>query len=236
MSLSLTDILAAIQQNHKRDDREATARTGITLAIQELPKFYEFEILRTSIDQPILAEGGSVDLPDGALKVLEVRFMNGILSYALPIQRREVVLRDYPDLDTIPSSYPVKGYLEGTKVYLAPKTAIDATVRINYTILPSFTVDDDTSLLAPAVPLIDKFLIEYATGWVFQSLQMFNEAMFWMTRAGGSLQASIDFDMRKPVEQRRIQPVSTFDHRIFNPLDPFEFRSSSFEDRGYHGT
>lgn len=228
MSLSLTQILSAVQRNHKRDDREDDARTGITLAIEEIPKFHEFEVLRTSSDITISIDGGSVDIPDEALKLLEVRWINGILSYPLPVRNRELILREYPNLDSIPASYPVKCYVESSKVYVAPRTSIDAVIRLNYTILPSFTTDDDSSSISPAIPLVDKFLIEYATGWVFQTLQLYNEATWWMTRAGASLQASIDFDLRKPVEDRRIQPAGTVDPQIADPLDPFNFAPNSY--------
>lgn len=228
MSLSLTSILTAIQQNHKRDDREATARTGILLALQEIPKFHEFEISRTSVDLPISTDAGSVDLPDDVLKILEIRWINELLSYQLPLKNRELILRRFPNLDAIPSSYPVECYLEGTKIYIAPRTSLDAAIRVNYTILPSFNDSDDSSTISPAIPLVDKYLIEYGTGWVFQSLQMFNEAGFWMQRAGASLQASIDYDLRKPAEDRRIQPVGTVEPRVWDPLDPFNFNETSF--------
>lgn len=226
--MSLTTILAAIQQNHKRDDREDVARTGVLLAIQEIPKFHEFEISRTSIDQTISIDGGSVDIPSNCLKILEVRWINGLLSYQLPVRNREVVLREFPNLDSLTSSYPIKAYIEGTKVYVAPRVSIDAAILLNYTILPSFTDGDDSSRLSPDIPLIDKYLIEYATGWVFQSLQLFNEAAFWMQRSGASLQATIDFDLRKPVEDRRIQPVGTVEPQMFDPLDPFNFNPNSY--------
>lgn len=232
--MTLTEILAAILANHQRktqggsDTKGVQARVGVKLAIQQIPKFHDFEICRTSTDVPLQVEDGSIDLPDGMLKLLEVRFMNGLLSYKIPLVNRERVTAMYPDVDTLASSYPEWVYIEGSKLYMAPRTAFAESLRLQYNTLPSFDATDDGSSLTPAIPLIDQYLIEYGTGWVFRSLQMFNESNVWMSNAVASLQASILFDLRKPGEDRRLQPFSPRDLiPALDPTDPFNFEPNS---------
>ncbi len=231
--MTLIEILTSVKANHARvtqagvDTKDAVARVGVKLAIQELPKFHEFEVLRTSTDIPIAAEAGNVDVPDGILKLLEVRYMNDLLSYTLPIKNREWVTRRYPDLDALSSSYPIHCYQEGSKIYVAPRSAFDVSLRLQYTTLPSFDATDDGSSLSPAIPLIDRYLISYATSWVFKSLQLFNEAGQWMADAVNELQAAMAFDLRKPGEDRRIDGFSPFERKIMDPTDPFNFEPNS---------
>jgi hypothetical protein len=231
--MNLAEILTAIKSNHARvtqsgtDTKESIARTGVKLAIQEIPKFHDFDVLRTSVDMAIQAGDGSLTLPDGILKIEEVRYMNGLLSYMIPLKNRELVTRGYPDVDTLAASYPIMCYQEGSQLYLAPRSRIALPIRIQYTVLPAFDDADDSSSLTPAIPLIDKYLICYATAWVFNSLQMFNESAAYNSQAVAQLQAAIAYDLRHPGEDRRIQPFAPSERRVMNPLDPFNFETNS---------
>lgn len=226
-SLSLTNILASIFANHRRDDRETVARVGVKLALEEFPKFYDFDVLRQSTDVTYLTGASTIDLPDGLLKLREVRIMNGLQSYQLLVKNREFVTRLFPDLDTISTGRPIYCYIEGSKIYFAPRTSIDCSIRLSWIILPAFSTTDDSQSVSPDVPLISKYLIAYGTAWVFKSLQLFNEAQQWFAEATNELQAAIMFDQRKPAEDRRIQPFTSGEAVSRDPLDPFNFYPTS---------
>lgn len=229
--MTLTQILSAVVSNHKRqnqdgsDERDTVARTGVSLAIDDITKFHDFEGLKTSVDLTISAEGAYVDLPDGLLKIFEVRFMDGLQSRKMSLKNREIVTRDFPDLDTMSSSFPALCYQEGSRLYIAPRTSIDASIRVRYSTAPSFA--DDDSELSPVLQGSDRYLIEWATGWVFQSLQLYQESNMWFQRAGGSLSSMIQLDMRKPGQDNVMEPVGLYPSTLRDPLDPFNFQPNS---------
>jgi hypothetical protein len=215
-----TAILAAVQTNHNRTDRDTIAETGLNLALQEMVKDFDWKRLKTTLDVSVESGDTYVQMISGFLKVTEIRFINDTQSYPIEFKNREQVLRDFPNVDADDAGgYPMFAYIEGDQLFIVPKINTTGTIRVVYYATPTFPTTEDE--ISPFIPSLDQFLISYATSWVFMSLQMFREASTWMSIALASLEGAKALDMREGAENRIRQGFQSVAQTVLNPEDPF---------------
>lgn len=219
--MTRSELLAAVQLNHLRDDKAAVARVGLELAVDDLLKVYDFEKLLMTQDSTISTDDDHVAFPEGMSQLLEVRYIRDLNSYVIPVKDRQQVLRDYPNATAVPSTYPWRAYVEGGQLYWVPRNTFDgAIIRMSYISRPSWVSDDEE--LSPTIPNLDRYFISYATSWVFDSLQAFQISATWMSKAMSALQGAIEQQRRRPANDTRKEFVETTPERsAYNPNDPF---------------
>lgn len=222
--MTKTEIITAVKSNlGDRDDKNSVITTGLTLALEDLTKDFDWRQLEAVSETAVAAEDEYVLLPDGWMTIKEVRFMNGLQSYILPLKNRVTVLRDYPDVDTFSSSYPACCYIQNNELHFAPRTSLDATIRLTYTIAPDWpSVDEE---LVPGINGLTEYFIAYATSWVYLSMQMFREASTWMAIAGNAKERAKEQDARVPAMDWTKEPVKTMAESYQDPTDPFAGQS-----------
>jgi hypothetical protein len=222
-----TEIITAVKSNlGDRDDKNTVILTGLTLALEELTKDYDWRQLEAVSETAIAAEDEYVSLPSGWLTIKEVRFMNGLQSYILPLKQRVQVLRDWPDVDTTSSSYPQACYIQNNELHLAPRTSLAAQIRLTYTVAPTWPSTDES--LVPHINGLTEYLIAYATSWVYLSMAMFREASTWMSIAMNARLRAQEQDARVPAMEWIKESVQTVDLTYEDPTDPFAGQEGAF--------
>jgi hypothetical protein len=228
--LTKTQIITAVRGNlGDRDDKDTIISTGLSLALEDLTKDFDWRQLESIADTAVSAEAEYILLPENWLTLKEVRLMNGLQSYILPLKNRVQVLRDYPDADTFSSSYPECCYIQNNELHFAPRTSLDATIRLTYTLAPDWPTDDEA--LVPAINGLTEYFIAYATSWVYMSMTMFREASTWMSVAMNARVKAQEQDSRIPAMDWTKETVQTLETSYEDPTDPFAGRRG-----GLYGT
>lgn len=216
--MTLTQIIEAVRSNiGDRDDKDAVIRNGVSFGLMEALAAHIFRAQKYSSDH-VITEGDSyVDLESGTDDVTQVRLINGLQSSVIIVWTREKFEQEFPSVSDFPTSnQPCYAYRDSTRLYFAPSSAVDATIRITY--VKRFVFDTDESSLS--ISLLDGYVVAYATYWVLLSFQLFKEAQAWLATAGQMLRSAIEIDKRNSDVTEIMEPFASAPSVYANPEDP----------------
>ena len=227
--MTLSEIVTAVRNNTKREDKDAVAKDGVRFAYQRCSTAHPFRGLVRTEDVDVNAMASSVNLPNTPVRVFAAYWINGTSSWRIWGRSREWVRRRIPNVDATPTpSYPEWGYLEGNVLNLAPAVNDAGIVRITYQYVPELVNDTDSNPL----PLLDEALVSYSTAWVFKSVQMWNEANFWESNYNVVLGYAITADEAQPFDEKHFDIRGDWATPGIEPAyDPFAGHNLSWYTR-----
>jgi hypothetical protein len=123
-------------------------------------------------------------------RIIRAYWINGTQSWPILVKPREWVLRRVPDNTVQSASYPHWGYLEGNALRVTPPSVNDGVVRVTYQQIPLMTEDSDEN----PIKLTNEAVISFATSWVYKSLAMREDSLFWEQNGERALYDAVNAD------------------------------------------
>lgn len=206
-----------------RSDKAEVINTALNLGLESItnrhdffPKYFEEEIA-------IVEDDSFVELPPRVRDIAEVRLIDGPQSYPLEIRLKTYVAARWPMPDEVSKGKPIVGYVEDGKFHFLPYS--DAAYALRFTFIPlAGPLESDTD--EPGILGIDNALVAYAAAFVYDSLEMSQEASVWTSRYEMRLLESIRADKRSVGRRITQGPYKDAPSTIVDPwLDPFAKRS-----------
>ena len=192
-----------------RTDKDTIINAALDLGLEEIMLRHVYRIERTETELSLALDARSVTLPSTAHQLWEARFVDTTSEdgYPLIILSKNQFIAKYPTPEYETSGEPNEGYVAGGVLYLnRPSDAlVDApyTIRTTTTNLPTL-VDDDA---APNIKGISYTLICWATQYLFDHLEQFNEATVWKRNYEMALLRAISADKREVAREPQHQRV-----------------------------
>ena len=178
-----------------RTDKLSVINTGLNLGLSELSQLYDWRDLRVQTDLTVNQNDLSFNLPSDFYQIVEIRLINGALSYPLMIVPKEKFTKTWANVTALGSGRPWIAYEELGVIYIAPKSSASYPMRTTYIRLhPPLVLDQDLLLIQVA----NSAIIAYGTYWLFQTLGMFVDAQAWRAVFEGEAQRAILADQRRP--------------------------------------
>jgi hypothetical protein len=138
-------------------------------------------------------------MPDGAYQIVELRLIDGTLSYSLPVRPKFSVVRAYPNVASDPTTLPAEAFEENGSIFLHPRPIKDYVIRGTFISNPS-TLSADSDV--PFTDVLDSAVVAHATATVMRSLQKFTEAQRWDQEFERQFASALAADWRKPALRR----------------------------------
>lgn len=191
-----------------RDDKSDVADSAIDLCMTRLGALHEWQQTRTEISEAIIAGTSSFVLPDKSRRIIEIRFINDLLSYPMRLFPKVVALRYAPYPPALPQLRPTVCYRETASngndtIYLIPASngtySIRLTTGANPTIGP---LDTDVC----NIPDVDEAVVAFGSEYVFRSVSMIQEANDWKAQFDEAVAIAIRADKRRPGESLVMEP------------------------------
>ena len=136
-----------------------------------------------------------VQLPDGVHKVHGAILIDGLSSYPIDIRYKKPVDNMYPDPASSMTSKPIVGYRMGDKLWLAPYTSIQGTVRLTTTSSPTLA---SGSTAEPTLDGVENALIARVLMDLYGGEEFSTSATYWENRYEKTLRMLIKDDTRQP--------------------------------------
>lgn len=185
-----------------REDKQSVADSAIDLCMVRLGQLHEWQQTRGDVVQAIVQGTSSFVLPAGTRRIIEIRFINDLLSYPMRLLPKVVALRYAPYPPSLPQLRPTICYRETAangddKIYLIPTS--DGTYSLEYTTGENPTIGSADSDVAN-IPDLDEAIIAFGSEYVFQSVSMLQEAAAQKARFDELVMIAIRADKRRPGE------------------------------------
>jgi hypothetical protein len=219
---------AVVEDNIGRTDKNSVILNGLNFALRELLKEHDFREMFVSEDKATVASQAYVSLTSSLDRIYEARLINSNYSYSLSLKTKKWVVSRWPNLAALSTGMPSFGYVESGKLYLGPIPNAVYTIRLTKIAPPGDLASGST---ANPVESLDYAITCWATGFVYDSLKMFDEGQAWRARALDSVHKAHSFDERH-FEERALEGFnpSTPQQSATPWLDPF----SGLDERGYY--
>ena len=215
-----------ILESTGRSDKLTLIRSAINIALEEVSGAALWNDLRT--EDTVTAVGGEpyVDLAEDAVRVAEVRRIEGLLSRPLLIRPKTWLVTRYPSVESMSNQRPVYGYITGQRLYFVPIPDVSYDITYTYFPLhPELTNATDEVLIRAASTAV----IAFATFWVFQSIEMSEDAKRWFDIYQDRLKRAIKIDGAdsavKYEAEKRSNPGTYIPPNAAYWLDPFVRRT-----------
>lgn len=198
----------AVIDNTSRSDKLPVIKNAINFALLEIAKLHEWKALKVEGNSSVVINDLSVSLAADFYRITEMRLINPSatsLSYAMHIYPKLSFIKKWPNVSAYGSGRPYIGYLEGGSLFFYPRSSAAYTLRYTYTKLPAALVTDGD--VNPFVEC-DLPVIQWATGYIFGSIQMFEAATQWMSFYAQSITQSMRAEKRDVGIESRIEQFS----------------------------
>ena len=145
----------------------------------------------------------SISITTGYDKLLGVGQKGDLQAHSIPIRTKEWIDAHYPDPSQTPTGRPVWCYEDGANGEIVYVPSPDAAYTMELTVytLPTVATDGAT------VTGFDSCLTAYATGYTFNSMEMFVSGGAWMNQYKGLLATAIQHYKRESGRVVRATPV-----------------------------
>jgi len=159
-----------------RRDKLTLIRSAIDMATEEVSKERLWLDLQTEAEVTTVVDQGYVELVAQSTRVAEVRLIDDLSSRTLLIRPKTWLVVQCPSPESRASGRPVYGYLEGTRLNFLPVPDDAYVIRYTYFKLhPALSAASSELLISHAGPSV----VAFATHWVFQSLEKYEDANQW---------------------------------------------------------
>lgn len=174
------DLNSLVVENCGRSDKIGQIDTYLDFALDQLSKLYPFDALRGEINIDLPTNATQIQLPNTLFQIIELRLLvpnTPTLSYPMELHRKRWFVEKFPNVvgATI-SGRPLYCYREKNQLYLDRHANGDYNIRITAYTLDKFGAASDT----PRLNMCYEAIVAYATGCVYKSIQMYDDAMFWL--------------------------------------------------------
>lgn len=193
--MTKSEMALAVKRNiGNRTDKDVVIGEALNFALSELSQLHDFFIQDTRSTATTVIDSEYVDLGDSSIvkTVFEARVM-GASPSVIQLRPKTWIVDKYPDVGEVTSGVPAYAYQEGNYLYIAP--VADAVYTIGFSYYPDiigFALDSSEN----PIPLLQQAIIEWATGYVFDSIELFERGVAWKTRAYTSAKIAVDRDRR----------------------------------------
>jgi hypothetical protein len=174
--MTLAELRQAVIDSCGRTDKDDVIDRGLNLGLRKLGMLHPFSSFLIQDDIALATDELSVDLPTEAYKVWEVRLIDGTSSYPLTQKTKIWVTERWPNIEDDNPCKPDCFYVENGTIYLNTKSDGDYDLRVTYLKLAEDFADDNTE---NPIPGSDLALINWATSYVFRTLEQFDNAREW---------------------------------------------------------
>lgn len=177
--MTRAELRALVIEATRRSDKASLINDAINFALADISSQHLWSDLLVEATATLTEGSTSVSLAADVARVTEVRILDesGTPSWPLQVRPKSWVVRKFPNPSAGSQGRPNFGYLEGTTLSTVPVPDVDYTVRYSYyRIHPNLTSDGSSTLVRG----IDPAVIAYATHWVFQSIEKYEEARRWL--------------------------------------------------------
>lgn len=218
-----SDLATRVITNTGRTDKTTTTNEGLNEALLQLSRINPFDEIRLDSTLTLASGDSSVTLPDNLLQIVEAR----IRSDATPTKVRPLVLlrksdfvRKFPNVgNQTYTGFPLWGYKELLTLNLNLRADAEYKIDITYFALNRFVDDDSVSL----IPDSDECLIAGATAYVYESIQMYDDAKYWWNKFYTQAQLLAQTSQREIGTTIKAEPWRNYPHQVVNePNDPFQ--------------
>ena len=222
--MTLSELRQLVVDAVGRTDKTSVINNGLNLGLKELGKLHDFRAMREESDHSLVDTDESVAVPTGMFHLLEARLIDGTMSFPSVLRSKKWITERWPNISALSSNKPNLGYEEGGLIYLYPVCNGSYTLRVTVSSLPANFASDSTEN-----PLVgtDYTLAAWATAYVYETVEQFEQGAFWRSRFSTSALADIRADKRvATLYQASETSPNSDDFRSPEPwLDPFARRS-----------
>lgn len=217
-AMTFAQIRQAVVDSSQRVDKISVINTGINLGLSEISQLYDWRDLRVQVDININPNDLSFPLPADFYQIVDVRLINGALSYPLVLIPKDKFTRMWANVSALGSGRPWTGYEELGTLYFAPMSAGAYPMRTTYIRLhPQLQFDSDQ----PLIQTVNMALVAYACWYLYMTIGMLQDAASWRQTFEGEVQRAIVADQRRPGIILQSQEYSTDANVIRTSVEPW---------------
>lgn len=165
-----------VESSTGRTDKTTLINSALDLGVVKVSTARLWSQLRVSATASLLVDTSSVALASDAVRLTELRVLDGTSSYHLQLRAKEWVVRRWPLTSSLNRAKPAWGYLEGKTLHVVPEADKAYTIGYSYCRLHPALTDDSDPLLIDAA---DAAVVAYAIYWVWFSLEQPETATSW---------------------------------------------------------
>jgi len=169
---------------------------GLSFGLKTFAQEHDFSIralTRTGVALTANVETFILSSSEEIQRVKEVRVLDGTSAYSVQIKEKSWFVKKFPNPTESSPSKPLYCYQEANTLYFAPVP--DSDYDIEYTYIPdesSFTEDSSEN----PIPLLDHALVCWATAYLFDSMQKFQEGRLWRSNSYAAFASAVKRDKR----------------------------------------
>lgn len=179
--------------NTGRSDRDAYVNAKLNVGLMEIAKLWNFRAMRSEADLALELGGDSVDLPSGCKRVVFVQVVNGVQSYNVELKSKHVVMRMYPNVSELSMGLVHFGYVDGSKLKVAPRSQQAVGIRLGYYKWPLALAGDSSVVSLTGL----EYALEcWTTAEVFDSIEQFESAQVWRNKFRDAMGMAIRMDQQ----------------------------------------
>ena len=190
-----------------RTDMSSVINDALSFALDELGQRHDFKDMTTEDSSIGLATDDlSFTLPTGTKQVLELRIIDsGDTGSVVVVKDKRWITDLWPNISGDTSGTPQFAYEEGRSMFLQPKA--DGVYDVVVTVVRLVGMDLNSDTADNPISGSDGALVSYASGFIFDAIQLFEEARAWKQRFEQEARKLIKYDKRRPA---RLQHLGSF--------------------------
>ena len=207
-----------------RSDKAQDINHFLNWGMDRLSEIHPWDCLRPEINNPINELDTQFQIPEWVDQIIEMRLLvpaSPTLSYPMELHRKTWFVKQFPNVvgSTI-TGRPLYCYRDENTIFLDRKSNGSYNILCTVYAIRHFLSDQDK----PRIPRADEALIAYATARLYEAVQMYEDAQYWMAQFNNIARSLINQEERElgvrfvADEWTRKQPVQTNQPW----LDPFE--------------
>lgn len=202
-------------------EKSALAVDALNFGLEEIGKKHDWKDLKVEVDEVLAEDQKTFTIASNYQRVVEARLIDTEVgteqsSWKVWVFSKEELVQVFPAPELVSTSKPRYMYEEAGKMVLIPPSDGVYTLRYTYLKKPSVLSDDaDTA----DITTVDEALVAYATQYVFNSVQQFEEGRAWRAQYEVALKNAIKEDGKRPAEQLAFKPF--FRRSEVRSQDPF---------------
>jgi hypothetical protein len=190
-------------RSDKKTDGAITA--ALNLAQREAAGHADFERLRTSFSTGVVLSDSSFTPPTNTIKIHKCRALKDGTDWAAPLEvyTDDIALTNFPDPSDVLNGFPAICYLESGLIKFIPSADTAYTMEGKVQVSPTdMSADGDT----PTLDNAELFLIYWASGHIYNSLENFEVGMKWERKAEVELAKLVADENHRASTRRVLEP------------------------------
>ena len=230
--MDLDSLITSVQSKTGRTDKDDVAEEGLRFAFTKISQLFPFDQLTKELSIPTVAGDTQIQLPANLDEIIEARLIvpQAInMSYKLDIRRKTWFVTRFPNVpNTVVTGRPYWCYREIPDNTLHYDRVCNGSYTIKLTAFSTgvFLGGADSSPLTGC----DECLMAYGVKYVYESIQMYQDAQYWNQQFSENLSALVTQKSRDTGVHYIAEEWSW--HRPVSPnqpwLDPFQAQGTSY--------